>query len=474
MSRHDISEWNEVGYSKDQVPGDSESIATLSAKFATNANSLIELAGLLKKVNGSASDGAIWTGKGAEEFKKEYKDFDTKVTKVADSFEKVKTQLNTMADTVSQYQPLANNALDEALEAKRRMKNLGNEMVSANATLNRAKHDVQVAKSLPPSDKSAHDKQSQASSALSSAQSQLDMFKAQLSSARNDLDDAKRRINSYHDSYDEAAQNVATQIRDAQNTGDLKTGFFEKWYYSDVWRGIVKVAEVVGFVAGIAAICLGGGGLIIAGILLATSLISFVDTAVGYQVGDKDGWDVLFSAVALGLSVVGMKGAASEFETGLKAVRSSGSPVKMGQALLGRFDKASSVFIVGTEGASQTVKHTATWGNYIKNNLKGYGANLINPWYMKTEVDTLTGFVGKSKFVGRSEFIKGAVEHANELGKGIHGMVNDLTGDKSARESGISTSVELVKSTSSNVFGEIYDKFVDGPKKIGELITGEW
>ncbi|TCD54456.1 hypothetical protein EJ419_03330 [Alloscardovia theropitheci] len=36
------------------------------------------------------------------------------------------------------------------------------------------------------------------------------------------------------------------------------------------------------------------------------------------------------------------------------------------------------------------------------------------------------------------------VEYANELCKGIYGMVNDLAGDRSARELGISTSVELV------------------------------
>ncbi|TCD54028.1 hypothetical protein EJ419_05025 [Alloscardovia theropitheci] len=118
MVRPDVTDWFKVGYDGDQVPGDSESIAALASKFGVNAQNFDKLSELLGQVASSSADGAIWTGKGADEFHSKYDDFASKVSKLATSLRTVKTELDSFATSVGENQVKADAALRDAVAAK--------------------------------------------------------------------------------------------------------------------------------------------------------------------------------------------------------------------------------------------------------------------------------------------------------------------------------------------------------------------
>lgn len=254
MGRPDISDWLSVGYSENQVPGDSEQIAQLASTFGTNVQSFADLAQLLNRVTSTSKSDSIWVGKGADAFNETYGSFADKVQKLSDSFTVVKTELNSFADTVSSYQPRA-----DAVEANTQKDNLSLNIMQAESTQRVAFARNQAVSQLDDNDSNTQYQKNQAASALSSANSRLEAFKAQLASVQADFDSAKEEIDRYHRCYDDEANRVAQKIQGAQETGDLHVGFFEAWFYSDVWRFTVKAAEVVGAFAGIAAIFLSRG-----------------------------------------------------------------------------------------------------------------------------------------------------------------------------------------------------------------------
>ncbi len=319
----------------------------------------------------SKSD-SIWVGKGADAFNETYGSFADKVQKLSDSFTVVKTELNSFADTVSSYQPRADAALADAVEANTQKDNLSLNIMQAESTQRVTFARNQAVSQLDDNDSNTQYQKNQAASALSSANSQLEAFKAQLASVQADFDSAKEEIDRYHRCYDDEANRVAQKIQGAQETGDLHVGFFEAWFYSDVWRFTVKAAEVVGAFAGIAAIFLSGGGLLIAGILLTTSLISLIDTSVGMQVGEKDKGDFVFALANVVVSMVPFSGALSTFRSAKAAGKLTSTSSKWAHCL-GKVDSSQS------------------WKEFVGNNYKTCLESLRNPASFTPQKNPITG-----------------------------------------------------------------------------------
>ncbi|MFD0705592.1 putative T7SS-secreted protein [Alloscardovia venturai] len=454
MARPLLDDWYKVGYFADQVPGGSSEIGTLADTFTKNSENFAEMAELISRIADTGSDNTIWKGEAADKFVQEYSDFPSKIEKLSTGLKTVSSQLSSWADSVDLYQSQADTALYDALQAKED-KDKYTYLISQTSE---AQQKVTSSLASLNADTSLHDsyvsyqKEIQGN-ALDTLNQQLADYQAKLSRAQGDLDEAKGRIDTAHTNFENAADDVANKISGAQETADLHVGFFEKMYYSSTWRKIVKAAEVIGFIAGLVGIALGGGGIIIAAILFATNIFSFVDSVAGMQVGENGLGDVVFNGIALGLSGY----------SAYKELANLSGEAKTAATALGRIDDGR-VFIAGSDGIKV---QKVTWGSFIKSNLKSYACSSILPGITKFQSNPYTGAIGEVVMRSKLEL----ANIANSTAKNFYDFVRE-PGNGTFTDKVRNLTTQLVGSGWMKVVGEANKDF-NGVKNIVKLATGK-
>ena len=141
-------------------------------------------------------------------------------------------------------------------------------------------------------------------------------FRSRVDSAHDSYQHAKKRLDSTSDEYSETARSTASSLQ-----GFLEempsASLWERVYYSSAWSVVVKAAEIGGTIFGIAALVLGGGG-IIGIIVFAFAAIGFINDFMAALEGDESWEEALLSLASLFLAGVGLKGVGKDLSKGLE------------------------------------------------------------------------------------------------------------------------------------------------------------
>ncbi|TCD55002.1 hypothetical protein EJ419_01025 [Alloscardovia theropitheci] len=324
--RPSSDEWHIVGFSSDPVPGNPQSVDSLSAhingKYVTP---LSELSTALQQVKSKAnSSSTMLMSESGKAFIDMLGDFPQKISDLHDAMKSVSTVLDTWSEDMSTQQRVAGHALEEAIEAYNSKKALQTQLNNERDNL----------RSLNHRDTSGYSDQqkSDLESSRSLVESQIAGLNSRISGYDSTIETAKTTIARAKSDYDQAALTAAKGIQTAQQQGNItKLSLMEKikkgaydFFHSKGWKKFVQIVEFVGAVVGILSIFIPGPGWLFAAITLAASAVTLVDSSAKYLSGEMSlaefGFNLLISTLGAWSGLAGIK-AVGEAKSAAEAVK---------------------------------------------------------------------------------------------------------------------------------------------------------
>ncbi len=312
--------WSVIGYAIDPVPGDPYGVGVCAARLKDKKDSVDSLVTVLNRVVPSKG-GSVFVGDAADQYAKKLSHFPEDMKNLSRGLEGAYGTLNSWKSSMEYYQAEAYKAYNDARQAVEDWKAAEYRLDNASATARSAhvaEHLMRVRQQVGE-DVSKADENKTLNRVKQADQSVAD-FRSQVDSAHNLYQNAKKRLDSTSDEYTEKARSVASSL-----CGYLEelpsASLWERVYYSSAWSVVVKVAEIGGTIFGIAALVLGGGGII--GIIaFAFAAIGFINDLMAFFEKDESWGEVMLSGVSLVLAGIGLKGVGKSLSTGLKAYKS--------------------------------------------------------------------------------------------------------------------------------------------------------
>lgn len=297
-------DWSEIELYMDPVPGDPAGVRQCAAKAKlkyTTVDSLKDGVNRIRSVHGS---GSVFVGKAADKFISKLDDFPSNLSSLSNGLNATYKTLNSWSACMEDCQHRAANAYHRAVDAKNDVSNAQSQLDGAriDALKANAYKDLLQGKRTLGADVDDADMR-RAQSRADTAQGQVASFRRQLDSAQGSYDAARRDVLKAGDEYNNGADIAVHGLNGALD--DLPpASVFDRVYYSDTWRTIVKVAEVAANVVGVAMLLLGPGGIL--GLLaFALAAIGFANDVLAYNHGDENKWQLGLGFLSLGFSASG-------------------------------------------------------------------------------------------------------------------------------------------------------------------------
>ena len=315
-------DWSVIGYTADPVPGDPDGVGACAARLKGKQESVDSLVTVLNRIV-PGRGGSVFVGDAADQYARKLSHFPEDMKNLYRGLEGACSTLNSWKSSMEYYQGEAHNAYEEARRAVEDWKaaEYGLDDASAAArSAHVAEHLMRarqrIGEDVPKAD------ENDTLDRVRRAERSVAAFRSRVDSAHDSYQHAKKRLDSTSDEYSETARSTASSLQ-----GFLEempsASLWERVYYSSAWSVVVKAAEIGGTIFGIAALVLGGGGII--GILAFTfAAIGFINDFMAAMEGDESWGELALSFASLGLAAIGLKGVGQGLSKGLEAFKSGG------------------------------------------------------------------------------------------------------------------------------------------------------
>ena len=350
MNPYSYVDWHVVGYPFDPVPGNPAGVETCAKMLKRKKDSVDSLVDVLNKIMPDKG-GSVFVGDAADQYARKLSRFPEDMKNLSQGLKGAHSTLNSWKSSMEDHQKKAHKAYDDATNADKECKEAQQNLDGASATARSAHSAEHLMRNRQQAgeDVSKAEEKKTLDRVQQADQSVID-FRKQVDSAGNRYWDAMKRLHSAVDEYNEDATNTADSLR-----GYLEEmpspSLWERVYYSSAWSVVVKVAEIGGTIFGIAALVLGGGGII--GIIaFAFAAIGFLNDFMAAMEGDESWGEAFLSGASLFLAGVGLKGVGKGLLKGLgtfiskgkkmsvlSKLRLLGDPTQKGGYLVSNFSK---------------------------------------------------------------------------------------------------------------------------------------
>ncbi len=309
-------DWSVIGYTADPVPGDPDGVGACAARLKGKQESVDSLVTVLNRIV-PGRGGSVFVGDAADQYARKLSHFPEDMKNLSRGLEGACSTLNSWKSSMEYYQGEAHNAYEEARRAVEDWKaaEYGLDDASAAArSAHVAEHLMRarqrIGEDVPKAD------ENDTLDRVRRAERSVAAFRSRVDSAHDSYQHAKKRLDSTSDEYSETARSTASSLQ-----GFLEempsASLWERVYYSSAWSVVVKAAEIGGTIFGIAALVLGGGG-IIGIIVFAFAAIGFINDFMAALEGDESWEEALLSLASLFLAGVGLKGVGKDLSKGLE------------------------------------------------------------------------------------------------------------------------------------------------------------
>lgn len=330
MSLH--VDWSVIGYAADPVPGDPDGVGLCAARLRDKKESVDSLVAVLNRIVPDKG-GSVFVGDAADQYAKKLSHFPEDMKNLSQGLASAYDTLNSWKSSMDQCQWEAHRAYDDARQALENMHAAEVKLDDASASARSAQSaELQMRlRQKVGQDVSKADEKKTVSRVQQAEKSVAD-FRTQVNSAQDSYQAAMTRLDSISDEYSEKARATGSSLR-----GYLEelpsASWWERVYYSSAWSVVVKVAEIGSMIFGIAALILGGGGII--GILsFAFAAIGFINDLMAFGEKDESWGEVFLSGASLFLAGVALKGVGKSLSTGLKLFKSAGKGMSLSKLRL--------------------------------------------------------------------------------------------------------------------------------------------
>ena len=294
-------DWSEIELYMDPVPGDPAGVRQCAAKARSKYTTVDSLKDGVSRIRSVHDSGSVFVGKAADKFISKLDDFPSNLSSLSNGLNATYKTLDSWSACMEDCQHRAANAYHRAVDAKNDVSNAQSQLDGAriDALKANAYKDLLQGKRTLGADVDDADMR-RAQSRADTAQGQVASFRRQLDSAQGSYDAARRDVLKAGDEYNNGADIAVHGLNGALD--DLPpVSVFDRVYYSDTWRTIVKVAEVAANVVGVAMLLLGPGGIL--GLLaFALAAVGFANDLLAFIYGDEDFGQLLLGLFSLGFS----------------------------------------------------------------------------------------------------------------------------------------------------------------------------
>lgn len=297
-------DWSEIELYMDPVPGDPAGVRQCAAKARSKYTTVDSLKDGVSRIRSVHDSGSVFVGKAADKFISKLDDFPSNLSSLSNGLNATYKTLDSWSACMEDCQHRAANAYHRAVDAKNDVSNAQSQLDGARIDALKAnayKDLLQGKRTLGAAVDDADMRRAQ--SRADTAQGQVTSFRRQLDSAQGSYDAARRDVLKAGDEYNNGADIAVHGLNGALD--DLPpVSVFDRVYYSDTWRTIVKVAEIASNVVGIAMLLLGPGGIL--GLLaFALAAVGFANDLLAYNHGDENLWQVGLGFLSLFLASLG-------------------------------------------------------------------------------------------------------------------------------------------------------------------------
>ena len=316
-------DWSVIGYGFDPVPGDPDGVGFCAKKLKNKKDSVDSLVHVLNKIVPDKG-GSVFVGDAADQYARKLSHFPEDMKNLSQGLKGAHGTLNSWKKSMEDCQKRAHKAYNDAKEALEDKQKAQHKLDEASATA-RSAHSAENqmrCRQLIGEEVSQAD-QKKTVDRVRQADGSVDDFRNQVDSAQNLYQNAMKRLSSARGDYTSSARSTTTSL-----LGYLdelpSASVWERVYYSSAWSVVVKVAEIGATIFGIAALLLGGGGII--GIIaFAFAAIGFINDWMAFGEKDESGGEFALSFVSFILAGVGLKGVGKGLSKGLETFISEGN-----------------------------------------------------------------------------------------------------------------------------------------------------
>ncbi|WP_390133469.1 WXG100 family type VII secretion target [Bifidobacterium apicola] len=278
-------DWSEIELYMDPVPGDPAGVRQCAAKARSKASTVDSLRDDVSRIRSGHDNRSVFVGKAADKFISKLDDFPSNLSSLSTGLNTISQTLDSWSYCMEDCQHRAGNAYNRAVEAKNRASDANSKLDRALGDAANAGMALQVVKrTLGVVGDDADVRRAQRR--VDAAQGQVDSFRSQWNGALDSYDRARRDVIKAGGEYNNDAEIAARGLNGALD--DLPpVSVFDRVYYSDTWRTIVKVAEIANLVVTVAMLFLGPGGIL--GLLaFALAATGFLNDLLAYSHGDEN------------------------------------------------------------------------------------------------------------------------------------------------------------------------------------------
>lgn len=315
-------DWNLIGYAADPVPGDPDGVEVCAKRLMDKKATVDSLVGTLNDIVPDKG-GSVFAGDAADQYASKLSHFPEDMKHLSQGLEKAHGALNSWKSDMEACQREAYKAYNDAKQALE-TKHAAQHKLDSASTSARSAHSAErqmrfkqlVGVDIPKAE------EKETVSRVQRAEQSVANFRSQVNSAQDSYLAAMKRLESTSDEYTKKARSTRSSLQGSLE--DLPSAsWWEKVYYSSAWSVVVKVAEIGGLIFGVAALVLGGGGII--GILaFAFAAIGFINDWMARSEGDESNTEFWLSAASLLLSSIGLRAATKGLSSGLQLFKSGG------------------------------------------------------------------------------------------------------------------------------------------------------
>ncbi|MCT6918045.1 MAG: hypothetical protein M3Z49_02400 [Bifidobacteriales bacterium] len=289
-------DWWAIDVRFDPVPGDPAGVRQCAAEARSKSSTVESLKDGVSRIRSSHNSGSVFVGKAADKFISKLDDFPSNLSSLSNGLNAIYKTLDSWSACMEDCQRRAGNAYHRALAAKNSVSNVQSQLVGACGDAANADRDLLQVKRTLGADVDDADMR-RAQRRADAAQGQVASFRRQLDNAQGLYDAARSDVFKVGDEYINGADAAVRGLNGALD--DLPpVSVFDRVYYSDTWRTIVKVAEVAANVVGVAMLLLGPGGIL--GLLaFALAAIGFANDLLAFFHGDENMWQVALGGLSV-------------------------------------------------------------------------------------------------------------------------------------------------------------------------------
>lgn len=320
-------DWNLIGYAADPVPGDPDGVEVCAKRLMDKKATVDSLVGALNDIVPDKG-GSVFAGDAADQYARKLSHFPEDMKHLSQGLEKAYGALNSWKSGMKLCQDDAYKAYNDAKQALETKHAAQHKLDSASASA-RSAHSAErqmrfkqlVGVDIPKAD------EKETVSRVQRAEQSVANFRSQVNSAQDSYLAAMKRLESTSDEYTKKARSTRASLQGSLE--DLPSAsWWEKVYYSSAWSVVVKVAEIGGLIFGVAALVLGGGGVI--GILaFAFAAIGFINDSMALAEHDESRAEFGLSLASLLLAGAGGVSAVKGLSKGLQLFRSGGKSMSV-------------------------------------------------------------------------------------------------------------------------------------------------